>query len=164
MDESPTRATVLAAIDGGQAYMTFDAAVADFPAGHVNTRPHHVPYTFWHLLEHIRVTARDILDYVDAEEYREREWPREYWPDPAATADAAAWTSTLDGIRADLARLRAIVANPATDLHAPVRHSGGNARHTLLREVLVVLEHNAYHTGEFAILRQIEGLWPEGHA
>lgn len=163
MNESALRAAALGAIDGGQAFMPFDAAVADFPPDHYNTKPTNVPYPFWHLLEHIRMTARDILDYIQNSQYEELDWPGDYWPAEDATTDDAGWNATIEDIRRMMAELRALAADPERDLTELARNAGGNEKHTLLRQILVVTDHNAYHTGEFAILRQVMGLWPEGH-
>jgi hypothetical protein len=163
MTDDATRNALLGSIDGGQAAMTLDDAVAEFPPEHYNTRPPNLPYTFWHLLEHIRICAQDILDYAVGETYHELAWPEECWPAPDAEADAAAWQATIDGIHTVMAAFRALVEDPATDLSGIARHAGGNANHTLVREILVTTDHNAYHLGEFAILRQVESLWPEGH-
>ncbi len=164
MNEPALRNAILGVIDGGNAYMTFDEAVADFPPDHYNTKPANVPYSFWHLLEHIRICNRDILDYVQSPTYRELDWPAENWPPPDAIADSAAWAATIDGIRGDMAALRSLAANPGSDFGAVALNAGNNSGHTLLREILVATDHTAYHLGEFAILRQVEGLWPEGHA
>lgn len=163
MNESAVRDVALGAIDGGQVSMTFDEAVADFPSTDYNTKPTNVPYTFWHLLEHMRITARDILDYVQSPHYQELDYPEDAWPARAATTDETGWAATIEEIRRDMATFRALVAEPDRDLTAVVLHADGNPKHTLLREVLIAVEHNAYHTGEFAILRQAVGLWPEGH-
>ncbi len=144
--------------------MPFREAIALFPPAHYNTKPTNVPYSFWHLLEHIRITARDILDYVQGPGYRELDWPGDYWPAQDATTGEAGWNATIEAIYRDLADLRAIANDPERDLTALARHANGNDTHTLLREILVVTDHNAYHTGEFAILRQVMNLWPEGHA
>lgn len=158
-----TRARVLDVLDGGIAFMPFEVAIGEFPATHYNTRLPNVSYSFWHILEHIRRTARNILDYVRDPDYREMAWPDDYWPDPDEEADAAAWNETLRRIREDMAALRAIVADPANDLDAPVLNAGSRTDHTLLREALLVAEHNAYHIGEFAVLRQVTGTWPPDH-
>ncbi len=164
MNESAIRTAALGAIDGGQASMTFDEAVADFPPAHHNAKPTNVPYSFWHLLEHIRITARDILDYIQNPGYRELTWPDDSWPDRDAITDEAGWHATVEDIRRMMAELRALTADPERDLTERVLNAGGNEQHTLLRQILVVSDHNAYHTGEFAILRQVMGLWPAGHA
>lgn len=163
MDEHAVRNAALGSLDGGQAFMRFEDAVADFPPAHYNTKPSNVPYSFWHLLEHIRICNRDILDYVQNPEYRELAWPDECWPACNATADQAAWNATMAAIRDDIATLRGLVADPEGDLTRLALHANGNQKHTLLREILVVTDHTAYHLGEFAILRQMLGLWPASH-
>lgn len=158
-----TRARVLDVLDGGIAFMPFEAAIRNFPAAHYNTRPPNVPYSFWHILEHIRRTARNILDYVLSPDYEAMAWPGDYWPAPDEEADEGAWNGTVRLIREDMATLRALVADPSNNLDAPVLNAVGRADHTLLREALLVAEHNAYHIGEFAILRQVTGAWPPDH-
>ncbi|HEX9092582.1 MAG TPA: DinB family protein [Coriobacteriia bacterium] len=151
------RQQLLALLDGRDARMPFDAAVADFPSAAINSFPPNVPYTPWHLLEHLRITQWDILDYIVNRAYVERSWPDEYWPPREATATPEQFAATIDGFRSDNAALHALVADPATDLLAVIPNTPG---HTILREVRVVGDHNAYHIGEFAILRQVMGTWP----
>jgi len=151
------REQLLGLLGGEDARMSFDEAVASFPAEAINAFPPNVAYTPWHLLEHLRITQRDILDYIVNRDYAEMRWPDEYWPAPDATATPEQLAATLAAFRADLAALRALVADPATDLLAVITNTPG---HTILREVRVVGDHNAYHIGEFAILRQVMGTWP----
>src|SRR5690606_38369731 len=113
---------------------------------------------FWHLLEHMRLTQRDILDYVESDDYHWPAWPDDYWPERATTTDYAGWHQTIAAFLADRQRLVALVEDPAVDLFAPLPNSGENG-HTLLREIEVVASHNAYHTGELGILRQVMGYW-----
>jgi alkylation response protein AidB-like acyl-CoA dehydrogenase len=153
------REELLAFIDGRGAHMPFDAAVAEFPADAINRRPPEVPYTPWHLLEHVRIAQRDILDYIRDRAYLAPTWPEEYWPAPDATASPAEFARTVEAYREDRAALRELVADPATDLLAPIPGTPG---HTILREVRLVGDHTAYHIGEFAILRQVMGTWPPG--
>jgi hypothetical protein len=137
--------------------MSFNEAVASFPPEAINAFPPNVAYTPWHLLEHLRITQWDILDYIVNRAYAEMRWPDDYWPASDATATPEQFVATLVAFRADLAALRALVADPATDLLAVLPNTPG---HTILREVRVVGDHNAYHIGEFAILRQVMGTWP----
>jgi hypothetical protein len=138
-------------------YMSFDDAVADFPIQHINTSPPNVAYTPWHLLEHMRLSQRDILDYIREPSYQEPRWPDDYWPHREARADEKAWRQTVRSFRNDLAELEKIVADTRTDLSARLPHG---RPHTLVRELLIVADHNAYHIGEFAILRQVMRSWP----
>jgi alkylation response protein AidB-like acyl-CoA dehydrogenase len=151
------REQLLALIDGRGAHMPFDAAVADFPDDAINRRPPNVPYTPWHLLEHIRIAQRDILEYIRDRAYLAPTWPEEYWPALDATATPEQFARTIEGFRSDRAALHDLVADPATDLLAVILGTPG---HTILREVRLVGDHNAYHLGEFAILRQVMGTWP----
>jgi hypothetical protein len=141
----------------GPSYMTFDDVVADFPMRHINTRPPNVPYTPWHLLEHMRIAQRDILEYIEDADYRLPTWPDDYWPKPDDNADAAAWKKTIADFRRDRAALEKIAANPRVALGSALPYA---QKHTLIRELLIVSEHNTYHIGEFAILRQVMGTWP----
>jgi len=141
----------------GPSYMTFDDVVAGFPMKHINTRPPNVPYTPWHLLEHMRLAQRDILEYVEDPDYRLPSWPEDYWPKADERADARAWKKTIAGFRRDRAALEKIAANRKIELGAPLPYA---RQHTFIRELLIVAEHNAYHIGEFAILRQVMSTWP----
>ena len=141
-----------------QAHMDFADAVADFPEEAINTRPPNCEYTFWHLLEHMRLAQKDILDYIAAETYTWPNWPDDYWPAREATTDAAGWAETIAQFEADQQRLVAIVMDPDVDLFAPLANSGERG-HTILREIYVVASHNAYHTGELGILRGVMGYW-----
>jgi hypothetical protein len=140
-----------------QAHFVFDDVVRAFPLAHINTRPPGVPYSFWHLVEHLRITQLDILDYIRDPGYQYKKWPEEYWPDPSTDTDQAGWERSINSFRADLNELVRIITDPGTDLYAQIPH--GEAGHTILREILVVGSHNAYHIGEMGILRGGMGLW-----
>jgi hypothetical protein len=157
MDDRALRRQLIRLLEGVDARMTFDDAVDDFPTDAINAHAPNVSYTPWHLLEHLRITQRDILDYVRQEGYVELDWPADYWPAEDAVADRAQFDATIEGFRADNAAFRDIVADPATDLFAVIPDTPG---HTVLREVRIDADHNAYHIGEFAILRQVMGTWP----
>ena len=151
------RTQLIRLLDGVDARMPFDDAVADFPEEAINTRPPNVEYTPWHLLEHVRITQADILDYITNRDYVETEWPAEFWPARDSVATPEQFAETVAAFHEDLGALRAIVADPATDLFATIPGTPG---HTILREVRVVGDHNAYHVGEFSVLRQVMGTWP----
>jgi len=155
------REQLIELLDGHGAHMPFDEAVAGFPDDAINRLPPNVPYTPWQLLEHLRITQADILDYIVNRTYLEPDWPEAYWPERDATATPETFALTIEGFKADRAALRAIVADPDTDLLAPIPGTPG---HTILREVRIVGDHNAYHVGEFAILRQVTGTWPSDRA
>ena len=156
--EEILRKNLVDLLKGGNAHMPFEHVVADFPPDHINDMPPNVPYTPWHLLEHIRLAQWDILDFVVNPKYVWRKWPDDYWPAKTARADLAQWNQTIAGFQADLNSLVDLVANPANNLTEEIPHAKG---YTILKEILVVCDHNAYHIGEFAILRQVMGTWPE---
>jgi DinB superfamily len=153
------REEILYLLRGGNAHMSLDEAVADYPMASINTPFPNGMYTAWHLLEHMRLTQADILDFIRNPSYAEREWPRDYWPPQDRMAAPDEWRRTLDAFREDARALQAIVADPATDLYARIPHGDGQ---TIFREMLVVADHNAYHLGEFAIMRQVMGTWQPG--
>jgi len=155
--EEILRKHLLDLLRGGNAHMPFNEAVANFPPESMNSMPPNVPYTPWHLLEHIRLTQWDILDFIVNPKYVWRKWPDDYWPAKNARASQAQWQQTIAGFQADLKSLDDLVANPSTNLPEDLPHASG---YTILREILVVCDHNAYHIGEFAILRQVMGTWP----
>ncbi len=140
----------------GNAHMPLSEAVAGFPVEQMNTCPPNVPYTPWHLLEHIRITQHDILDFITNPNYQEMRWPDDYWPPRNAQTDAVGWDTTVNAILSDNEALQAIAGNPETDLYARIPWGTGQ---NILREVQVVADHNAYHVGEFARLRQVMGTW-----
>ena len=157
MSDAAIRKQLINLLTKQQAHQSLDDAVKNFPAKDYNTRPPNVEYTFWHLLEHLRITQWDILDYCRNPNYRAIEWPRQYWPAHDAMTDAAGWQHTIDQFHTDLDELVAIVKNPKTDLYSSIPH--GYDGHNILREILVVADHNAYHIGEFGILRQVVKNW-----
>ena len=141
--------------------MGFEDAVAEFPADAMNRTAPNVPYTPWHILEHLRITQWDILEYIrDSAHYLAPNWPEDYWPDQSAETTTAGWQDTVDGFLADRKAIEAILRNPATDLSAPLPQTPG---HTIVREVRLLANHNSYHIGEFAILRQVMGTWGPNH-
>jgi hypothetical protein len=160
MDRDPFRQQLLRLLAGVDAHMPFEEAVADFPDEAMNERPPNVDYTPWHLIEHLRMTQADILDYVTNPQYVGREWPREYWPDSTATATRSTWDASVAGFLADRGAIGELVADASRDLFAVLPGTPG---HTPMREVRIVADHNAYHVGEFAVLRQVMGTWPPGH-
>lgn len=142
-----------------QAHLLFEDAIADFPEDQINVKPPKVTYTFWHLIEHVRICQWDILDYIRNPKYVTPEWPKDYWPDPESRTDLAGWKKTVEQFYADRQALVDLIQDPATDLYAQIPH--GQPGHNILREILIVADHNAYHIGELGILRQSMGLWSE---
>ncbi len=158
--EQELREQLVIGLVGADAHMTFEDATGDFPADAINRRPPNVGYTPWHLVEHLRRTQRDMLDYVVDPAYVGREWPRDYWPDPSAEASPAEFRASVAAFLADRDALAAIARDPAIDPLAPIPHA---PRHTVARCIRVIVNHNSYHVGELAILRQVTDTWGPAH-
>jgi hypothetical protein len=150
------RNQLLALLRGGNAHMDFEGMIDDFPMDQINAVPSNVPYSSWQLLEHMRIAQWDILEFIRDPRHKSPDWPRGYWPTPGASADEDRWRETVERFRADLRALIALVEDSATDLYSDLPHAEG---YTILREILLVADHNAYHIGEFAILRQVMDTW-----
>lgn len=157
---SVIREQLVAGLVGGDAHMTFEDAVAEFPDWAINERAPSVTYTPWHLVEHLRRTQRDMLDYIRDPEYVAPPWPAGYWPDPAATATPSEFRASVDGFLADRQALSAIALDPAVDVLAPMPTA---PEHTIARNLRVIANHNSYHVGELGAMRQVMNCWGEGH-
>jgi len=156
-DDQRLRVHLVELLRGGGAHHRFETVIARFPADRRGVTAAGLPHTPWQVLEHMRICQRDILEYIRDPHYSAPNFPDDLWPAPDATTDEAGWRHTISQFQADLAALIAIINDPATDIYAQIPH--GAPGHTILRESLIIADHNAYHIGEFAILRQILGLW-----
>ncbi|MDQ3907524.1 MAG: DinB family protein [Acidobacteriota bacterium] len=145
------REHVLYLLRGGGAHISFDDAVKDFPAALFNGRVAGVPYTPWRVIEHMRIAQRDILEFSRDSSHVSPDWPEGYWPPDDARADSKAWNRTAESFRRDLEAMCALVADASNDLYARIPHGTGQ---TLLREALLVADHNAYHLGVLVALRR----------
>jgi hypothetical protein len=159
--EAVAREQLIFTLRKGEAHMTLDEAIADFPPGHINTRVPNAPYTFWHILEHVRICQWDILDYVRNSRYVAPKFPDDYWPTPDAVATPDQWRETTGQFYADLDAVEGLIRDASYDLFTAPTHAW-EPHHTPYRTFLVLADHNAYHTGEIAVLRQVMGLWPAG--
>ena len=140
------------------AHADVDTALEGIPPGVRGTAPQGLPYSAWQLLEHLRITQHDILDFCVNPEYRELRWPDDYWPG-AAPPDEAAWNASVAAYRRDREALTRLVRDPTTNLFARVPHGEGQ---TYLRELLLVADHAAYHAGQLVLVRRLLGIWPGG--
>ena len=153
------RKELKALLDGGQAHATFDAAVKDFPAKLRGVVPEGLPYSGWQILEHLRLAQQDILEFSRNTDgaYKEKKWPEEYWPTAAEPASKEAWDHSIAQIREDRAAFEKLIASADdAELVAPFAWGTGE---TLLREALLVADHDAYHVGELVFVRRLLGAW-----
>jgi uncharacterized damage-inducible protein DinB len=151
------RAQLAAILDWPDAHATFDAAVADVPPEMRGRQLDGLPHSLWQLVEHLRITQWDILDFCRNPDYQEIRWPDDYWPASAGPPSPDAWDETLRGYRADREALRAMAADASLDLFARIPHGSGQ---TYLRELLLVADHTAYHVGQIVAVRRLLGIWP----
>lgn len=152
----PLREHVLSVLKGRGAHVDLDAAIADFPAKLRGAKPKGVPYSAWELLEHIRIAQWDILEFSRNPKHVSPKWPEGYWPQKQAPPSSAAWNKSVKSVRADLQAIEDLVADKKSDLFASFPHGTGQ---TLLREALLVADHNAYHIGQLVLLRRLLGAW-----
>jgi hypothetical protein len=138
------------------AHVNFDTAVEGLPPPLQGVRPEGLPYSPWELLEHMRLTQRDILNFCRDPSYKAPDWPAEYWPKTTSPARPEDWQECAEAFRADRQELQSLVADPSLDLYAAIPHGEGQ---TYLREVLLVADHSAYHLGELVAVRRLLGAW-----
>ncbi len=154
--DQAVRQHLLDLLQGGNAHVKFEAVVKDFPERLRGKKPEGQPHTAWRLLEHMRIAQWDILEFSRSSKHASPEWPDGYWPQGDAPPSATAWEKSVKQFRADLKAMEALVADPSTDLYA--RIAWGEDQ-TILREALLVADHNAYHLGELLMLRRLLGAW-----
>lgn len=134
------------------AHLSFEEAVDSFPAALQGVKPAGAPHSAWDLLEHLRLAQEDILDFSRNPDYKERRFPEDYWPPESTPPDANAWARSVQEFQRDLEEMRALIADERNDLFRKIPHGTGQ---TLLREALLVADHNAYHLGQLMYLRKM---------
>ena len=139
-----------------EAHATFDDAVEGFPAELRGTVPDGLPYSGWQLLEHLRITQHDILDFSRNPRYEEMDWPADYWPGSPAPPDEGAWERSVAAYHADRQALQEMARDTSIDLFSAIPHGSGQ---TYLREILLAADHAAYHVGELIAVRRLLGAW-----
>jgi DinB superfamily len=156
MSESEIRSQLARALDWDEAHAGFDRVVDGIAPEFRGQAPAGLPYSPWQLLEQLRLSQEDILDFCRNPDYRERRWPDEYWPPSPGPPDDDAWNRSIAAVRRDREALARLAEDPSLDLTAPLPHGSGQ---TLLRELLLVLDHTAYHLGELVVVRRALGIW-----
>lgn len=149
---------LLELLKGGNAHATFDAAIADFPSNLRGRKADDLPYTAWMLLEHLRIAQWDILEFSRSAKHVSPKWPEGYWPDTEAPPNESTWDKSVKSFQSDLKAIEKLVTDPKTDLYAQLPWGDGQ---TVLREALLVADHNAYHIGQLVTLRRLLGAWKE---
>jgi uncharacterized damage-inducible protein DinB len=140
----------------GQAHATFEDAVKDVPADARGKRPEGGPHSLWELLEHLRIAQWDILEFSTNAKHKSPKWPKGYWPKTQAPPNAKAWDKSVKAVVADRDAMCKLIEKKSTDLFAEIPHGEGQ---TVLREALLLADHNAYHVGELVLTRRLLGIW-----
>ncbi len=156
ISETAVRDQLARVLGWEDAHVGFDAAVADVPADLRGRQPAGLPYSPWQLLEHLRRTQNDILDFCRNPNYQEQKWPDDYWPPSVAPPSSSAWDDAVRQFQQDRQALQEMAADPGVELGARIPHGDGQ---TYLRELVLVADHNAYHVGQLVAVRRLLGIW-----
>jgi hypothetical protein len=153
------RKIVAKAIDWEEAHASLDAAARGLAVELRGRRPDGLPHSAWELLDHIRRTQADLLDFMTNKAYAAPKWPVDYWPPPNEQPSASAWTKCLAQIHDDRAKMQRLARRTSLDLSAEIPWGEGK---TYLRCILVAVDHTSYHVGQIVIVRRLLGAWKEG--
>jgi uncharacterized damage-inducible protein DinB len=154
----PVREQVVKLLQGGQAHLTLDEVIKNFPSKLRGLKPKGAPHSAWQLLEHIRIAVWDILEFSRDPNHVSPSWPDGYWPKTEEPPNDAAWDKSIAAINKDMEAMQKLVESEDTDLYAKIPHGTGQ---NILREALLVADHNAYHIGQILLLRRLLGAWTE---
>jgi hypothetical protein len=158
MSDQALREHLLFLLKGGGAHLNFDQAIADLPEEFRGKKVEGVSHTPWRLLEHLRICQWDILEFSRSPEHVSPDFPDGYWPNGDEPPDSTSWDKSVQAFRDDLQAMIDLVANPEINLYAKIPHGDGQ---TILREALLVADHNAYHLGQLIFLRRCLGSWED---
>jgi uncharacterized damage-inducible protein DinB len=156
-DDRSLRQLLSKALAWEDAHVSFDTVTDGVPAELRGERPAGIPHSLWQLVEHLRITQYDILDFCRNSSYEEMKWPDDYWPADPAPPNAAAWDESIKQFRRDRQALQDLAADTSVDLEARIPHGSGQ---TYLRELVLVADHSAYHIGQIVLVRRLLGIWP----
>lgn len=156
MDEKVLREQLGRALDWGEAHVEWRKATDGIPANDRGKRPKGAAHSPWELLEHMRIATWDVVQFSRDPKHKSPDWPASYWPKNPEPPNATAWQDSVEALEHDLEQMRRLVNDPKVDLLAPI--SGGSGQ-TMLREALLVADHNAYHLGQLVLVRQLLGRW-----
>lgn len=155
MNEKALRNQLVKLLDWRDAHLRFEDVARGWPPKRRGLKPPGAPHTAWQLIEHLRICQWDILEFCRNHAYKEMPF-EDYWPRTASPPSSAAWEMSLHAFRADNKAMQKLVASPKTDLFAPIPWGSGQ---TILREAVLVADHNAYHLGQLVLLRRLLGAW-----
>jgi hypothetical protein len=154
--QGPLREHVLELLAGGHAHAKFEEILKDLPPELRGKKPANFPHSPWMLLEHLRIAQADILEFSRNKDYESPKWPEGYWPKNEAPPTDAAWDKSIAQFQSDLKTIKDLVKDPGTDLFAKIPWGDGQ---TMLREALLVADHNSHHLGQLIDVRRLLGAW-----
>lgn len=157
-NDAALREHLVKLMKGGQAHADFDTVIKGIPEDLRGKRPKGCPHSPWELLEHMRIAQSDILEFSRDAKHVSPPWPEGYWPNSPAPSSSSAWSKSVKAFRTDLEAMCDLVQNPATDLYEKIPHGDGQ---TILREALLIADHNSYHIGQLVLARRLLGAWKE---
>lgn len=143
-------------LKGGHAHAKFEDAVDDLPAKLRGTKPENFPHSPWMLVEHIRIAQWDILEFSRNSKHKSPKWPEGYWPKAAESPSAEAWNESIEQVERDNRAMQELVSDPTSDLFAKIPWGDGQ---TILREALLLADHNAYHVAQIVDARRLLKAW-----
>ena len=152
MDESKLREQLIYSLSGKGAHLSYDQAVKGFPKALVGKRVPRLAHTAWQQVFHLWITQWDILEFSRDPAHESPQWPQGYWPANNAPDTPRLWEETIAKFRSDLAAMIALIRDPKSDLFTPFPHGDGQ---TLLREAILVIDHNSYHVAQLVDLRRL---------
>jgi DinB family protein len=156
VNDKALREHVVSLLAGGNAHLDWKAGFKGIPPKLRGVRPAGLAYSVWELLEHMRIAQWDIYEFSRNSKHVSPEWPGGYWPKTPAPPSAKAWDESLKSFSEDLGAMKKLVDNPKTNLFARIPHGTGQ---TILREALLIADHNAYHLGQVLAVRRLLGAW-----
>jgi hypothetical protein len=156
VNEKSLREHIVNLLSGRGAHVDWKASFSGVPPKLRGVRAGKLPYSLWDLLEHMRIAQWDILEFSRDPKHVSPDWPKGYWPAAAGPSSAKAWDKSLKLFARDLAAMKKLVASSKTDLFEKIPHGTGQ---TILREALLVADHNSYHLGQVLSVRRILGIW-----
>lgn len=155
-NQQPLRQHLVKLLQGGQSYMPLQEQITGIPMEAAGKKVEGLPYTIYQLMEHIRISQHDLLDFSRNPEYQYIKWPDDYWPDSESPTSAEEWEQTVQSILDDREEMIELVQDESRDLLEPFPWGKGQ---TLLREAMLMAEHNAYHAGQIVLMRRLLRVW-----
>jgi hypothetical protein len=154
--DASLRERLVELLNGGEAHVKLRDAIADFPAEKRGIVPNGLQHTAWQLLDHIRIALWDMVEFSRDAKHVSPDFPSGYWPETPAPPDDGAWDKSIRAIEKDMQAMIKLISDPRADLHAPFPWGDGQ---TLLREALLIADHNAYHIAQIVDVRRTLGIW-----